>query len=426
MKSICISAISSNQGKTLLSMALLHRYKKSVRAFKIGPDFIDPQFHEAICKTPSINLDTFLMNEEQVKWLYSRYSDKEFSILEGVMGFYDGDDKGCSAHSISSLLDVPTLLVLDGSGSYITVSAVLHGLKGYMKNNTIKGVVLNKISSKTHYEMIKDRITRDFKDSIKVLGWIEKDLESIKSIHLGLDLRELNEHKLEEISNETLKHIDLKTLEEIAKVEKKEISNYPFDAVAKQDKFLTIIKDENFSFLYHDNLVFLKEIFKKVEIISAKNDETIDEKCDAVMIPGGYIEIDDSYKKMGKFKTSLIEHVKRGGFVYAECAGLIYLSNKIDDKPMSGLLNMDFKLNDKRVRLGYYYSDLGLKGHAFHYSSPINPPRGEHKLSKTEDFSNATFGAWRDGRVYGTYLHVTLRNNMQKLGKYFGINNEKL
>ena len=59
MKAICISAISSNQGKTLLTTALLYHFKKSVRAYKIGPDYIDPQFHEAICSRASINLDTF-------------------------------------------------------------------------------------------------------------------------------------------------------------------------------------------------------------------------------------------------------------------------------------------------------------------------------------------------------------------------------
>ena len=97
MKAICVSAISSNQGKTLLTTALLHYFRKSVRAYKIGPDYIDPQFHEIICSRPSINLDTFMMNENQVKWIFNKYNDQNISILEGVMGFYDGMDKGSSA-----------------------------------------------------------------------------------------------------------------------------------------------------------------------------------------------------------------------------------------------------------------------------------------------------------------------------------------
>ena len=129
MKAICVSAISSNQGKTLFTTALLHYFKKSVRAYKIGPDYIDPQFHEAICSRPSINLDTFMMNENQVKWIFNKYNDQNISILEGVMGFYDGMDKGSSAYDVTILLNIPTNLLLDGSGSYITISAVLKGLK---------------------------------------------------------------------------------------------------------------------------------------------------------------------------------------------------------------------------------------------------------------------------------------------------------
>ena len=131
MLNLCISAVASNQGKTILTTALLYHFRDSVRPFKIGPDFIDPQFHKRVCGTDSVNLDSFIMSEAQVAWLYSHYSDKKVSILEGVMGFYDGENKGCSAYSISKLLNIPTLLVLDASGSYITISAVLKGLISY-------------------------------------------------------------------------------------------------------------------------------------------------------------------------------------------------------------------------------------------------------------------------------------------------------
>ena len=130
-KALVVSAIASNQGKTLLSMALLHHFKNRVRPFKIGPDFIDPQFHTRICNTPSVNLDTFMMNESQVKWIFNKYSDKEISICEGVMGFYDGMDKGSSAYDVAKLLNIATILLLDGSSTYITVCAVLKGLKTY-------------------------------------------------------------------------------------------------------------------------------------------------------------------------------------------------------------------------------------------------------------------------------------------------------
>ena len=186
MGAVCISAIASNHGKTLLTTALLYYFKKSVRPFKVGPDYIDTQFHQKICNTPSINLDSFMMQKEQVKWIYNNYSDKDISIVEGVMGFYDGMDKGCSTYEITKLLKIPTILIVDASGSYIPQSAVLKGLKTYKKDNTIKGVILNKLSSYRHFKLIKKCIEKDGLD-ITVLGWIKKDLQSLKHTHLGLD-----------------------------------------------------------------------------------------------------------------------------------------------------------------------------------------------------------------------------------------------
>jgi cobyrinic acid a,c-diamide synthase len=106
MITLCISAIASNQGKTILTTALLYHFRTSVRPYKIGPDFIDPQFHKKVCGTDSINLDSFIMNEKQIEWLYYHYRDKEVAILEGVMGFYDGQNKGCSTYSITKLLQM--------------------------------------------------------------------------------------------------------------------------------------------------------------------------------------------------------------------------------------------------------------------------------------------------------------------------------
>ncbi len=125
---ICISACSSNSGKTILTTALLHYFKGRVRAFKVGPDFIDPQFHKKISSKPSINLDSFIMSKRQIDWIFNKYSTEDISIVEGVMGFYDGEDRGCSTYSISRDLNIPTVLVMDAQGSYITISGC--NLKG--------------------------------------------------------------------------------------------------------------------------------------------------------------------------------------------------------------------------------------------------------------------------------------------------------
>jgi cobyrinic acid a,c-diamide synthase len=420
MLNLCVSGTSSNSGKTILTTALLYHFKKSVRPFKIGPDYIDPQFHQKVSGTPSINLDSFIMNESQVQWIYQNYSTKDVSILEGVMGFYDGDDKGCSAYSVSKLLNVPTVLLLDCQGSYITISAVLKGLLTYKDDNTIKAVVLNHVSSSMHYTLIKNIINKDH-PSIAVLGWIQKDLSSLSDTHLGLDLDDLS--KIEDISQNVLENIDLSLLESFAKTDTvKMIQEYPFETMQKQEKHIAIVYDENFSFLYQDNLLFLNDVFQKVTIINPTNDEIVPLDCDIVYICGGYVETTKAYeniKSSHSFKNSLITHAETKK-IYAECAGLLYLGKNVDEKEMSGILDVSFTLTPKFTRLGYYYNEQNIKGHSFHYSKAIDDTNGFDKLSKKQN-SMGKVASWQNEskKVFGTYLHTMFRNNIKLLKDKF-------
>lgn len=419
MKAICVSAISSNEGKTLLTTALLDYFKDSVRPFKIGPDYIDPLFHKAICKTSSINLDLFMLKKKQVKWLFSNYSNKRISILEGVMGFYDGMDKGSSAYDVTKLLNIPTILLLNGSGSYITISAVLKGLLTYKEDNTIKAVVLNKISSQGHFELIKNQINKDFPNII-VLGWIKNNLKTLEDTHLGLDLKNAKRKELKNLSLEVLKNIDLEKLEKVAKTKKIKTKYYPFPKIEKINKKISIVNDKNFCFLYKDNLEFLKELFDEVEIINACKNQKISKDSSLVYIPGGYVETKKAFsriKNANKFKKSLVKHSKNK-HIFAECAGLLYLGKSVDDKKMSGILDVQFELTNNIVRLGYYSNEQGLKGHAFHYTNAKSSENASEKLIKN---SIAKFGVWKRNKTYGTYLHTTFRNNINNLKEHFGI-----
>jgi len=420
MLNLCISGTSSNSGKTILTTALLYHFKESVRPFKIGPDYIDPQFHEKVCETPSVNLDSFIMNESQVQWIYQNYSDKNVSILEGVMGFYDGDDKGCSAYSVSKLLDIPTVLLLDAQGSYITISAVLKGLLTYKNDNTIKAVVLNHISSAMHFSLIKGILNKDHPNII-VLGWIQKNLISLNDTHLGLDLDDLG--KIETISQDVLENIDLDLLESFSAREKNlENLSYPFEEIEKIPKHLAIVTDENFSFLYHDNLMFLKETFDNVTIVNPTKDEIVPLSSHSVYICGGYVETEKAYKNIknsNAFKNSLITHSKTKK-IYAECAGLLYLGKNIDEKKMSGILDVSFSLTSKFTRMGYYYNEQNIKGHSFHYSKANDDTKGFDKLSKKPN-GIGKVAAWENDskNVFGTYLHTMFRNNIKLLKDKF-------
>ena len=414
-KALLISAIASNQGKTLLTMALLHHYSKSVRPFKCGPDFIDPQFHEKIAKTPSINLDAFMMNETQVEWVYKNYFDKDVAIIEGVMGYYDGMDKWSSAYDIAKIIKTPSLLILDAGGSYITISAILKGMCEFRADNTIEAVVLNKVSSQMHYELVKKHIQKELPE-IKVCGWIQKGLKTLESTHLGLDLKELEGDLVERVTEDVLAHIELDILESVMDVSVSSVSDYPFKRVEKKDELCVLVKDENFSFVYHDNLSYLKELYREVKIIESTKDEEIPKNADIVIIPGGYVETPSSYKRVKeskKFKTSLQDHAQSKR-VYAECAGLIYLGESCDEKEMSGILPIKFELTDKRERLGYYKCELEnskeLKGHAFHYSRIISAPPTDIKLYKVSK-KTAKDGGYIQDNIFASYLHTMWRVN---------------
>jgi len=405
MLDLCVSAIASNQGKTILTSALLYHYRGRVRGFKIGPDFIDPQFHRFVSGEWSVNLDLYMQEPSQVEWTYQRYR-KEVNILEGVMGYYDGMERGASAYDVTKLLAVPTLLVLDGSGSYTTLSAVLKGIREYRPEATVKGVVLNRLSSQRHYELIRRRIESDF-DDVEVLGWIAKDLPSLKETHLGLDLEDLG--KIEDLSREVLKHLDLGRLERLFRSRKRKEPDYPFDEVKRRNESLAIVFDRNFSFLYYDNLRFLEEVFDSVILIDSTRDEAIPEEADCVYLCGGYVESEEAYRRIRqshRFRNSLIRHTQKGKEVFAECAGLLYLGRRVDEKPMSGILPIDFSLQRRFVRLGYYRSESGVRGHCFHYTRPESLEGWCDILSKD---GAGEFGTYRQGRVFGTYLHTLFR-----------------
>jgi len=329
-----------------------------------------------------VNLDTCVMNQAQVKWIFNNYAKKDISILEGVMGFYDGMDKGSSAYDVAKLLNIPTIIILDASGSYITLSAIIKGLKDYKEGNTIKAVVFNHVSSSMHFGLIKKQVEKDF-DDIVVLGWIKNKLETLQSVHLGLDLDDNDKDKLENISQEVLANIDLKKLDDIASFEYHYNENYPFEEIEKYNKHLALVHDENFTFLYHDNLKFLEESFSKVSVINSVKDEKIPNDCDIVLICGGYIETQkayDRFKNSKIFQESLINHAKNKA-IYGECAGLIVLGNSVDDKKMLGLLDINFELTKRPTRLGYYDNDEGITGHAFHYTKVIGPKKESPDLS---------------------------------------------
>ena len=480
VKAAVISALSSGQGKTLFTMALLQWLKEnvgSVRPFKVGPDYIDPRFHEKITGVGSVNLDLYMMSENEVRNAFSHYT-KHFdcTVIEGVMGFYDGIDYGSSTYELARTINVPTILIISAEGSYSTLVPTLKGILDYRPDNTVQRIVLNKVSSEKHFETIAQQLKKEI-PHLKVLGWIQKGLDIISSRHLGLDLTELESEKFNEIANKVMENINMmqKTAQVIAQLDclinfaqlaekynycKPEIATDGsinitdlmefmelkssiaiehscfMNDVVKHKKTIAIVNDSAFSFVYKQNLDFFDKYFEKVYKVSAMNNEEIPQNADVVYIPGGYVETPEvAYilDKADKFKSSLkvfSENPQKK--IYAECAGLMFLGEKIQTTDGdwingAGILPMNFEIQKKRNRLGYYRAidkdDLILhKGHAFHYSCATDVRDGaivKWGLFKDKD-QQASVGAWTNEKrnVLGTYLHAFFYNQPELAQKH--------
>lgn len=430
MKAFMLAGVSSGIGKTTISMALMSVFK-NVSAFKVGPDYIDPGFHEFITGNKSYNLDLFMMGEEGVKYSFFKHH-KDISIVEGVMGLYDGIDNtldnNSSAH-LSRVLNLPVILVLDGVGKSTSIAAQVLGYKMLDPRINIGGIIINNVSSKKTYEIFKEAIEKY--TGIKCLGFVAKnDSLNIGSRHLGLlqanEITDLKE-KLNILKELALENINLKEIEKIATRSSENIENtenieYPSNLKNLKNKFLgkkvAIAKDSAFSFYYNDNIEFLEYLGFDIRYFSPIRDKEVP-KTDFIYFGGGYPEnFSKDLSENISMKNSIIKAYERGIKIFGECGGFIYLSDEIEQvdgrssemcKLVPCTINMTNKLDISRFGYITITDDKGEvlgKGHEFHYS--------KIKLVKKENRKYKAFK--KDGRnwkcifnsnnLYAGYPHI--------------------
>ena len=385
MKGFLIAGTKSGIGKTTVSMGLMSCFS-DVSPFKIGPDYIDGKFHEYVTENKSYNLDFFLMGEDGVRESFLKHH-KNFSIAEGVMGLYDGIDNsldnGSSAH-ISRILNLPVILIVDGTGRSTSIAAEIMGYQNFDKRVNIIGVIINKISSEKTYEILKEAVEKYCK--IKCFGYIPKiENISLSSRHLGLveayEVQDLKE-KIEVLKKEFQKTIDIKAIYETAEINLSyKLKNIFSDFKDRYKNIkIGIAKDNAFSFYYNDNIEFLENLGAEIKYFSPLKDEKIPDDVDMLYFGGGYPE---NYAAELENNISMINSIRdfynKNGVIYGECGGFIYLSKKliILDGKEYNFVNLTENIIEMKNRLdigrfGYinirYRENLCGKGHEFHYS----------------------------------------------------------
>ena len=219
---ILLAGTSSGCGKTtasLLLMAALRERGLDVAPCKVGPDYIDTGFHELVCGRPSHNLDSFLIEPRDLPTLLSRPAD--ITVIEGVMGYYDGmDATSCrqSTWEMARLTRTPVLLVVDASGSAASAAATVKGFMTLREDSGIAGVLVNRVSGAHHYELVRDAVAHY--TGLPCVGYIEKHVNlALKSRHLGLVPAEEVEDalpRIQEAARQVADTLDLPMILELA------------------------------------------------------------------------------------------------------------------------------------------------------------------------------------------------------------------
>ncbi|KGF12741.1 cobyrinic acid a,c-diamide synthase [Peptostreptococcus sp. MV1] len=446
MKKIVIAGTGSGVGKTTISLgimkALVNR-GKSVQPFKVGPDYIDPSYHKYVTGRPSRNLDSYMLDEDQVKYVYSQASKStDISIIEGVMGLYDGLGIDINKHSTSQIaktLKAPLILVLDAKAMGASAAAMVLGYKQLDKNVDIVGVIANNVRTKRHYEIVKASIEKYC--SLEVLGYLPPDDEiSLESRQLGLvpsqEMENLDK-KIDRIGQLVEEYVDVDRIIELSESEAVtssfELSMFVEDPDVldlARDKRMAVAYDKAFNFYYPSNIELLKSIGVQLKFFSPLEDESVPD-ADIIYIGGGFPEVFAGQLEANKsMRESLYRAYEANKPIYAECGGLMYLGEDLLDLEgnsfqMVGAIKGHSKMEKSLKRFGYCqatakednliaYRGQQICGHEFHHSSFHSDLDTAFDIEKI--VNGQVIDRWEGGyfskNTLASYLHIHFYNNL--------------
>ena len=421
MKSIMVTAPSSGCGKTTITMGVIRALKNigyQVSCFKTGPDYIDTAFLRVASGKSAGNLDMHLQGREGIKEALS-LADGDVCVIEGAMGYFDGiyNTYQNSSYDLSVELDVNCILIYTPKGEMFSAIPKIKGMLDF-EHSQIKGIILNQISSH-YYALLKEQIEKH--TSIKVLGYVPKMKEvELKSRHLGLiqsvEIENIEDH-IEQIAQVIQENIDMDELIDLMS----EARSNPFPEVKKRNLKVGIAMDQAFSFYYRENIQLLEEACNVIYFSPLKDQEL--PICDLLYFGGGYPEVFG--KELEKNKRMLHQiktYAKQGGCIYAECGGLMYLTDAIEDSNMVGIFKGKSTLTDRLQRFGYIEVELNeecllgkagdrLTAHEFHKSVSKVESQGVFTIYKTMGKRKWTCG-YQYKNVLAAYPHINFLGNI--------------
>jgi cobyrinic acid a,c-diamide synthase len=444
---LIIAGERSGVGKTTITLSLLSflaskNYK--VQSFKVGPDYIDPMYHNAITGGFCRNLDPILTSENYVKSCFYHHTQKaNYSLIEGVMGLFDGVNPTCgqdqlvisanthfyaSTAHIAKLLQLPVLLVIDCSKLSGSVAAIATGYRNLDPQVKIIGVVLNKVGSDRHLELLKQALEPL---NLPILGVLKRNQNlKIPERHLGLipsgeitNLEEIFAHlaRIGETSfnwSKLLPYFAVKKQTIQANNLTKSVT-----CLGKKNVRIAVAWDQAFNFYYQDNLDILAHLGAELIFWSPLHDSTLPQKSQGIYFGGGFPEIFAEQLSQNKALWYSIQEAFLAGMpMYAECGGLMYLSESIEDfegkiSKMIGIIPTKIKMTEK-LTLGYRQvitlqdnpfstQNTILWGHEFHKSQmssyPDNPVIATRNCYEPKIQS---YQGWQINQVYASYIHL--------------------
>jgi cobyrinic acid a,c-diamide synthase len=428
---LVISAPASGAGKTTLTLALARVFRDrglTVQCFKSGPDYIDPAFHAVATGRASVNIDSWAMTRDTIDRLTARAGDADLVLIEGSMGLFDGVTTpgqcgtGASA-DLATMMGWPVLLVLDPTGQAQTAAAVAAGLRDFRKGVRVAGVVLNRVASPRHEDLVRRAMEAA---GIAVIGALPRHAPiALPERHLGLvqaeELARLD-GLIAEAARLVAERVDLDAVLRLAECgwSAQQVNTAP--RLTPPGQRIALARDAAFSFIYPHVLEGWRAAGAEIIPFSPLADGSPDDSADVCWLPGGYPELHAGrIAANGRFRDGLRTFAQAKP-VHGECGGYMVLGAGLTDAEgarheMTGLLGLETSFARRRMHLGYRRAELAadmpghapgtqLRGHEFHYATIVAQP--DPPLAAVRDANGAEVAETgsRRGRVTGTFFHL--------------------